>query len=74
VKNEMGGQSKTEYSTLDYLKACEGFSESHPLYPLFKKKAEIEGEVSEEEIQNHYNVYVYKVLPNPPDKKESLFK
>lgn len=28
--------------------------------------------VSEEEIKNHYNVYVYQVLPFPPKKKDKI--
>jgi hypothetical protein len=31
-------------------------------------------EITEEEIKNHYNVYVYKKLPYPPEKEESIFK
>ena len=58
---------------LNNVKAYLGIFDSDKKYPLYKKFfAEIKGEVSEEEIQNHYNVYVYKVLPYPPDKKKSL--
>jgi hypothetical protein len=64
----MVGQSKTEHILIDW-KEFFGFPDKLP-----KKLSEILGELSEEEIQNHYNVYVYKVLPNPPDKKESLTK
>ena len=68
----MGGQSKKEYCVDDKKDSFWRFSNLD--YRLFKKLSEIAGEVSEEEIKNHYNVYVYNVLPYPPDKKESLTK
>jgi hypothetical protein len=80
----MGGQSKNAYgikSDLEFFGSIEnilefkyGISKSDSLYPRFKKLVEIMEGVNEEEIKNHYNVYIYNVLPYPPIKKESLTK
>jgi hypothetical protein len=82
----MEGQSKKAYRLKDIKNHLEffgsienilefhGISKSSPSYHTFKKFVEgIEG-ITDEEIKNHYNVNVYQVLPNPPDKKESLLK